>query len=318
MALNVEPPDPPPGEWDIDALWSRVRARTVDAARDVAAAGARGGAVSQMPPARPVRPAARRVRAWTAAAAMLLVTVGASALFVRSRQQPNRPMPEPAPGHYSTSRGQSATVRLIDGSEVTLGPESRLTIPAGFAKGAREIALDGEAIFSVRHDEARPFCVRAHGALIRDIGTRFDLRAYPDEAVVTVAVTEGSVSLGRERPDSVGTLGRDGKAIVLGSGEVGTVDPHGAVTSVRSSQMSSYFGWANGRLSFVDRPLPEVLRTIGRWYDLDVRVTDARLARRLVNAEFSPQSPAETIDALALAMDATVERSGRVITLRPR
>jgi transmembrane sensor len=227
-------------------------------------------------------------------------------------------MPEPAPGHYSTSRGQSATVRLIDGSEVTLGPESRLTIPAGFAKGAREIALDGEAIFSVRHDEARPFCVRAHGALIRDIGTRFDLRAYPDEAVVTVAVTEGSVSLGRERPDSVGTLGRDGKAIVLGSGEVGTVDPHGAVTSVRSSQMSSYFGWANGRLSFVDRPLPEVLRTIGRWYDLDVRVTDARLARRLVNAEFSPQSPAETIDALALAMDATVERSGRVITLRPR
>jgi hypothetical protein len=47
-------------------------------------------------------------------------------------------------------------------------------------------------------------------------------------------------------------------------------------------------------------------------------VTDARLARRLVNAEFSPQSPAETIDALALAMDATVERSGRVITLRPR
>src|ERR1019366_1973328 len=58
--------------------------------------------------------------------------------------------------------------------------------------------------------------------------------------------------------------------------------------------------------------------TIGRWYDLDVRVPDARLARRLVTAEFSRQSASEMIAALAVAMDATVEREGRAITLRPR
>jgi ferric-dicitrate binding protein FerR (iron transport regulator) len=312
MAPNVEPPDPPPGAWDVNALWSRVRARTLDAAREGAERSTPAHAAS------PVRPSRRLAGAWPVAAAMLLVTMGAGALFVRSRQRPDQSVPEPAPGRYSTGRGQDATIRLSDGSEVTLGPESRLTISARFAQGARDISLDGEAIFIVRHDGAHPFRVRARGALIQDIGTRFDLRAYPDEPVVTVAVAEGSVSLRHERAGRAEALGDDTASVVLQRSDVGTLDGRGDLSAERSSRVSSYFGWASGRLSFVDRPLPEVLRTIGRWYDLDVRAPDARLARRLVNAEFSSQAPAEMLDALAIAMDATVERSGRIIILRPR
>ena len=68
----------------------------------------------------------------------------------------------------------------------------------------------------------------------------------------------------------------------------------------------------------MSRPLPEVLATIGRWYDLDVRVPDTTLASRLVTAEFSTQSADEMIRALAIAMDATVERHGRVVTFRAK
>jgi ferric-dicitrate binding protein FerR (iron transport regulator) len=64
--------------------------------------------------------------------------------------------------------------------------------------------------------------------------------------------------------------------------------------------------------------LPEVLATIGRWYDLDIRVPDPALASRLVTAEFSTQSAGEMINALAIAMDASVERHARVVTLRPK
>ena len=187
------------------------------------------------------------------AAAVLLLAVGAGALIVRPRTNPQASVT--AAGHYATSRGQYATVRLIDGSEVTLGPESRLTISDRFAQGTREVALEGEAIFSVAHDGAHPFKVSAGGALIQDIGTRFDLRAYPDEAGVTVAVTEGSVSLSRERADSAGAPARGDRAVVLASGDVGTLDPHGTISSGRSAHLSSYFGWASGRLAFVDRPL---------------------------------------------------------------
>jgi transmembrane sensor len=304
-------PEPKRESWDVDAIWSRVRARTVDAAVD--------GEEPTEPAERvraPQRPHAR-ITAY-AAAAVLLVAVGAGAWTARSRGWFGGAAADSLPGLYHTSRGQYATVRLADGSEVTLAPESRLTISARFVEGAREVSLDGEAIFSVRHDATRPFKVRARGALVQDIGTRFDLRAYAGDATVTVAVVEGAVALSISRADSGGARRADAKAMVLASGEVGTLDANGNAIHKRTSGAAAYLDWASGRLSFAARPLPEVLSTIGRWYDFDIRVSDARLARRLVTAEFSRQSSSEMLDALAIAMDATVERRGRVITLRPR
>ncbi|MFI5244054.1 MAG: FecR family protein [Gemmatimonadales bacterium] len=319
MTPDEELPESKRETWDVDALWSRVRARTLDAARDPA-----GRPVAALPvrEAREVRKESwvpRRARAW-AAAGMLLAIAGTLALFVRPGPRSSHPAAEPVPGHYGTSRGQFATIRLIDGSEVTLAPESRLTVSGRFAGGVRELSLDGEAIFSVKHDALHPFKVSAGGALIEDAGTRFDLRAYPGDSSVTVAVVEGSVTLSRGRADSAAATAtaKGVSKIFLDSGEVGTLDERGGISVERTSRVAGYLDWASGRLSFVDRPLPEVLRTVGRWYDLDVRVSDPRLARRLVNAELSRQSAAGMIDALALAMDATVERHGRVVTLRPR
>ncbi len=102
---------------------------------------------------------------------------------------------------------------------------------------------------------------------------------------------------------------------MLHRGEVGTLDENGGVSATRAASVSRYLGWSSGRLTFVGQPLPDVLLAIGRWYDLDVRIPDARLASRLVTAEFSTQSPSEMIAALALAVDAKVERVGRVVTL---
>ena len=304
MPPDQEHPQPTQQAWDVDTMWSRVRARTLDAS-------------TQHDPAAPARKPGRRVWAFTAAACVILI-VGALELPIFVRRTTASRDRTATPAQYTTSRGQFATVHLTDGSEVTLAPESRLTISARFGDTARALQLDGEAIFSVHHDPAHPFKVSAGGALIEDIGTRFDLRAYRGDAAVTIAVEVGSVSLAVARSDSAGPPASSANVLVLASGDVGTLDRNGKVSAARAERVSSYFGWASGRLSFVDRPLPEVLLTIGRWYDLDVRVPDARLAHRLVNAEFARKSPAQMIDALALAMDATVERSGRVITLRPR
>jgi transmembrane sensor len=307
MKPGDELPERQREQWDVDAMWSRVRARAVDAPDEPADRA-------------PLRGAARTGPGWVgrvAAAASLLIIVGSGTLIVRARLASRASAVATTAGQYSTSRGQYATIRLTDGSEVTLAPESHLTISGKFAQDAREMTLDGEAIFSVRHDAAHPFRVRARGALIEDVGTRFDLRAYPDDAGVTVAVVEGSVSLGGATSPSPRVPARRA-AIVLKAGDIGTIDGDGNPESVKDGQASTYLDWANGKLSFVDRPLPDVLRTIARWYDLDIRVTDRRLSRRLVTAGFSRQSSSDVLNALAIALDATVERNGRAITLRPR
>ena len=61
--------------------------------------------------------------------------------------------------------------------------------------GTREVELEGEAYFAVVHDAARPFAVRAHGAVATDVGTAFDVRAYPEDAGARIAVTEGAVAV---------------------------------------------------------------------------------------------------------------------------
>ena len=73
-----------------------------------------------------------------------------------------------------------------------------------------------------------------------------------------------------------------------------------------------------GRLHFENVPLPAVLRAIGRWYDLDVRIAGPALATRSITAEFTLGAPDEMLRALALAVDARLTRSGaggRIITL---
>ncbi|MFI5244090.1 MAG: FecR family protein [Gemmatimonadales bacterium] len=309
--------------WDADRMWPELRAsrKAVPARedRDIAPLNA---APHERP--RSVGGLVRISREssfarFASAAAVVLVVAGAAALWLGTQSRPATvAAPVEEPGHYSTTRGQYATIQLTDGSHVTLAPQSRLTIPAAFGPDLREISLDGEAIFDVRHDAAHPFRVYAHGAQVEDIGTRFDLRAYADESIVTVAVAEGAVALGRARNDSTSRRERKVEGVVLHRGELGSLDRNGRASTTHAARVAAYLGWATGRLSFVSRPLPEVLATIGRWYDLDIRVPDPALASRLVTAEFSTQSADEMISALAIAMDASVERHARVVTLRPK
>jgi transmembrane sensor len=316
--------EPPATVWDADAIWARVRGRSVDAdaghPRVAPTVAGDEQALRHGPVPLRTLVGERWTAQWSAAAALLLIVGGAATLWFATRDQHRIASAalKTSDGHYSTSRAQYATITLSDGSRVTLAPESRLTIPARFGEGTRDIVLDGEAIFNVRHDAAHPFRVRARGAMIEDVGTRFDLRAYGNDATVTVAVAEGAVTLGRTRSDSAALRDADGDGIVLRRGDVGALNDRGRTTSTHGVAVGRYFGWANGNLSFVSRPLPEVLRSIGRWYDLDVRAQDPALTARLVTAEFSTQSPSQMIDALALAASATVERQGRVVILRAK
>ncbi len=296
---------PAPRSWDVEGIWARVR-RTMRA--DARRAPAFGRHLE-----------GARERRWLAAplaaAAVLLLLAGATVAIRNSRRVPP-PMRE-----YATSRGQRGTLQLPDGTRLLLAPQSRLRIPADFGRGARELSLDGEALFTVVHDSTRPFRVRAKGAVAEDIGTRFDLRAYAEDSLVAVAVAEGAVALGRGVVPSAAAR-RDGPAaaegVLVRPGEIATLAPDGAVTTARGAAVADYLTWAEGRLHFANVPLPDVLRAIGRWYDLDVRVEGPALATRSITAEFSLRSADEMLQALALAVDARLTRAGRVVTLRPK
>lgn len=318
---------------DVDRMWTQVRAamgaaprvdRSAHTARPALERPARRTGLGQF--SRREFPAG----AWAAA----LVALVGGALLVQ-RASPRAPVaPLAAPPHaYATGRAQAVQLRLRDGSRVTLAPESRLLVPDDYGHHARVVTLEGQGFFDVVHNAAQPFRVLAKGAVAQDLGTRFDLRAYADERGVVVIVADGAVTLGRARDDrAVGdargrTQGRTAggasggtqagaEGVVVRRGERGRLSGADGTTTVDHVPLR-VVAWTSGRLAFVQTPLPEIARAIGRWSHLDVRV-DAALVGRAVTADFRTQTPREMVAVLATAVDGVVEQQGGVLTIRPR
>ncbi len=215
---------------------------------------------------------------------------------------------------YRTPRGQRLGVRLPDGSSVMLGPASMLRVAAGYGAPARTVELEGEAYFEVTHDAQHPFAVRTAHTVARDLGTRFVVRAYRDERLTDVVVADGKVAVGRGRPGAGAALSPD--SLVLDSGQRGRLTGDGMLVRASHADLDDYLGWTRGHLVFHDTPLPEALRRIGRWYDIDVRLAESTLAGRTLTAAFHDEPGAEVVRLVAASFRLRVERNGTTFVLR--
>lgn len=280
----------------VNAAWSAVAHATGIAARRRAT------------PVRVPRAAPEKSR-WMAAAAIVLVVIGGGGALevVASRRavQPAAPIAA-APHVFSTQRGQRAEVRLVDGTRVTLAPASRLIVPADFDIAHRDVSLEGRAMLTVVHNDRKPFIVHARSAVVLDVGTRFDVSAYPEDHEVVVVVTEGVVRL---RDSSAAPS----SAVEMKRGSVGRVAANGKTTAVHDVDTDRITTWTDGTLEFDEARVPDAMAELARWYDVDVRIADPSLATRRVTATLRDQALPDILELFAIGLGARVERHGRTV-----
>lgn len=157
-------------------------------------------------------------------------------------------------------RGKDFKLTLSDGSEVWLNGGSALRYPAEFTGSERRVELIGEGYFHVSADKEHPFIVRSNRAETRVLGTKFNFRAYPDEDL-HVTLVSGSVSVkGPQGNDRLLTPGQDLACSIDGT------------ETVREVNTDCYTAWTEGFFYFEDATLEEILRTLGRWYNITVRI----------------------------------------------
>ncbi|HWZ58751.1 MAG TPA: FecR domain-containing protein [Gemmatimonadaceae bacterium] len=290
----------PSSRYDADRLWAGVRKRT--------ATPRSGGAVRAAPRHWPL-PATRPARGvWWIAAAAAVITV---AWGVSRQLAPVAPVLG-TERVYATRAGERAVIQLSDGTRITLAPASHVTVSAAFnSGGARDITLDGEAYFAVAHDVRRPLTVRAGATVVRDVGTRFDVRSYGGDPAVRVVVAEGRVAFSAAAPAAMAAPAvlDAGTLAVLARGD--TQRPH--ITA--GVDTADYLSWAGGTLRFHDTPLATVVADLSRWYGADVRLGDASLAARRVTADVGDQSLMRALDLMAPAVGARYERRGAAVVL---
>ena len=195
-------------------------------------------------------------------------------------------------------RGERANIQLVDGTNVTLNVDSRLRMPATFDADSRSVYLEGEAYFDVATDSTRPFIVHANDAVIDVHGTSFNVRSYPEDQRVQVAVVEGAVSL---RPQQVSNTNEGAR---LEPGQVGQLAANATrVTTQTVTDVSPLLGWMQGRLVFEDTPLREVAARLGRWYNLQFDIADPRLDSLRYTANLKSRSIHNVLDVVSASLD---------------
>jgi ferric-dicitrate binding protein FerR (iron transport regulator) len=100
---------------------------------------------------------------------------------------------DPIVATVATGR-QRQKVLLPDGSTVWLNTQTRLRYSQG-RDSVRRVELEGEAYFTVRHDAAHPFIVHTARLEIADLGTSFDVKAYPGDRAAEATLIEGSIEV---------------------------------------------------------------------------------------------------------------------------
>jgi transmembrane sensor len=292
-----------PAAHDVDAGWSRMAGRIQRASSDSeASTGARS--LHRAPPrfagqlGAPKRLSFRIAAAACAAAAIVLAT----RLVAPTAVHP--PVATAAERTYATSAGQRAEIRLADGTQVILAPESRVRVPSDFGVHRRDVHVEGEAYFVVVHDSTRPFTVFAANASVRDIGTAFAVRSYPEDGAVRVVVREGLVAMSG--------------AGLLAAGDLGQLTADGKASVRHGVDVQALLGWTDGKLAFEDAPLRQVLHDLRRWHGVAVRLADSTLADLPFTGSADDVSPDEALRIVAATLGLRVRQNGPSITIGRR
>jgi ferric-dicitrate binding protein FerR (iron transport regulator) len=202
---------------------------------------------------------------------------------------------------YTTARGERGTVTLPDGSTVILNVASRLEVPADYGVGNRTVRLYGEGLFTIAHRAQAPFTVLTGASTTRVLGTRFVVRHYATDSVVTVAV-------------------RDGKVAVQSSVVSANQEVHvkGRKVSPVQSANPGQFTFATGVLTLDNMPLAQAIPELERWYDVDIQCSNDVLTGRRVKGRFVAGSLSDLTEILEWTFNLRVVRDGRILTLYSR
>jgi transmembrane sensor len=200
-------------------------------------------------------------------------------------------MSQPAAQTYITGKGQHQTIRLADGSTVDLNAETRLSVTMG--KAERKIVLgDGEAIFDVAHDSARPFTVQAADHIVRDVGTQFDVRSRQGDLTITVA--RGEVEI---RPAGAS----QGRPVRLTPGQRLEIAQTG-VEHLQAVNPQEALSWRAGRLVYRDQPLADVVADLNRQFVEQIDIADPDLAKTPITGVVVLDDPHSVIARLSLML----------------
>ena len=209
------------------------------------------------------------------------------------------------PPEYATDVSEQRSVVLADGSIIELNTRSRVQVK--LSKDLRQvILLEGEAIFQVAKDPARPFVVVSNGVQVRALGTRFNV--YRQSRQVVVTVVEGLVSVSHNSAAAIDESPVDGrqpidqppaatgqKPLRLVPGEQVAVTSGGVMSVKTKIDVERTIAWTARQLIFDEDSLEFAVSEFNRYNTRQIILADQGLRERRITGVFNANEPASLV-----------------------
>ena len=225
------------------------------------------------------------------------------------------------PNLHATVVGEQSSVPLPDGSVVTLN--TRTSIRVDYSARFRDVHLvDGEALFDVADNDARPFRVFTELALIEAVGTQFSVRTYSGQ--VTITVVEGIVdvsSLSREPQARTDPDGRVQAApmpapVRIRFDQQARVRSGASTAQVVDAAVEKAIAWREQRLIFDALPLEQVIEEFNRYHARPVIIAEQELKPLPISGVFRCDDRASFLQFLSrMELADSAEREDGIIVL---
>jgi len=200
--------------------------------------------------------------------------------------------------------GSKSKITLPDGSTVHLNSGSVLRYPAQFATDNRKVSIEGEAYFEVQKDPNHPFLVRTNGVTVRVLGTKFNVKSYPDEKTVETTLVSGKVELYANNT----TITDKNRLMVLAPNqqavfEVQKGNNDSIINMVHNLNVdvNPIISWKDNRFMFRDEKFADLALKLERWYNVDIKINDQKLQNTPFSGVFVKETVEQSLNALKLA-----------------
>lgn len=214
-------------------------------------------------------------------------------------------------------KGQRSQLLLPDGTKVWLNSGTVFKYPTSFLKKGREVYLEGEAFFSVTHNN-QPFIVHLKDNLfVKVFGTEFNVKSYAEDRYVETTLIKGMVHFLRkdENDKVVNEIKLQPKEMVkyeknLRQMTISKIVPYTAtITTAKSftrspdkinkveqvketeaiNEAAITTAWKDNTLVFQDETLEEISIKMERWFGIPLKIADDDLKRERFTGNFMNQ-----------------------------
>jgi ferric-dicitrate binding protein FerR (iron transport regulator) len=192
---------------------------------------------------------------------------------------------------------------LPDGSVVWLNENSTIRYAEKFSTSTREVYLAGEAFFEVTEDPQKPFIIHGNHTITQVVGTSFNLKTKPEEAIVEVTVVSGKVRFFRENAPQ--------KQVTLTAGMKGLYQSGLDSLYHIENTNANFRAWQDNRLIFDNSQLKEILPIVEKHYKTSIKPDNPAILNCRFTSTFEQARLEEILQAITLSLDLHYHYDGK-------